>query len=78
MRIDRVFSEGEAVNALQQLGFTCQQPAFRVNQYVISHNEIGGERTLTIEQLCDFAAGATIIATHVASKTTGAPMPTTH
>ena len=77
MRIDRVFSEGEAVNALQQLGFTCQQPAFRVNQYVVSHNEIGGERTFTIEQLCDFAAGATIIATHIASRSGQVPMPST-
>jgi len=65
MRIDRVFSEGEAVNALQQLGFTCQQPPYRLNQYIVAHQQIGGERTFTIEQLIEFAAGATIISTHL-------------
>jgi hypothetical protein len=68
MRIDRVYSEGEAVNALQQLGFTVQQPPFRVDQYIVAHPEIGGERTFTIEQLCCFAEGASVLATHFANK----------
>jgi hypothetical protein len=69
MRIDRVFSEGEAVNALQQLGYSCTQPAFRPDQYVVSHPAIGGERTFTVEQLCRFAEGAMIQAVHLSSRT---------
>jgi hypothetical protein len=61
MRIDRVFSEGEAVNALQQIGFHCIQPPYRENQYIISHPQIGGDRTFTIDQLCNFAEGATVL-----------------
>lgn len=68
MRIDRVYSEGEAVNALQQLGFTVQQPPYRVGQYVVAHTEIGGERTFTIEQLCCFAEGASVMMTHFSNK----------
>lgn len=65
MRLDRVFAEGEAVNALQKLGFTIQEAPNRIGQYVVAHAQIGGERTFTIEQLTAFAEGATIIATHL-------------
>ena len=65
MRLDRVFAEGEAVNALQKLGFMCQEATNRVSQYVVSHPQIGGERTFTIEQLCAFAEGAHLMATHL-------------
>jgi|GEM_PF-1014985 len=78
MRIDRVYSEGEAVNALQQLGFTCQQPAFRTAQYVIAHPEIGGERTMTIEQLCNFAEGVAVIAGYLALKAAATTAKTAH
>jgi hypothetical protein len=61
MRIDRIYSEGEAVNALQQIGFHCIQLPYRENQYIISHPQIGGERTFTIAQLCNFAEGATVL-----------------
>lgn len=67
MRIDRVFNEGEAVNALKTLGFTCQQPPYRQNQYVVSHPQIGGERTFTVDQLCNFAEGAVILSTHLST-----------
>ncbi len=65
MRIDRVFSEGEAIVALQKLGFICQEAPNRPSQYVVSHTKIGGERTFTIEQLCNFAEGASIFSTHL-------------
>ncbi len=64
MRIDRVFAEGEAVHALQRLGYTCAQPPHRPDQYLVSHSGIGGERTFTVEQLCRFAEGATIQAAY--------------
>ncbi len=65
MRLDRIYAEGEAVNALQNLGFTCLEAPNRIGQYVVTHAQIGGERTFTIEQLCRFAEGASIIATHL-------------
>jgi hypothetical protein len=65
MRLDRVFAEGEAVTALQKLGFRCQEAPNRIGQYVVAHAQIGGERTFTVEQLCTFAEGATIIASHL-------------
>lgn len=65
MRIDRVFSEGEAVVALQKLGFSCQLAPDRPGQYVVSHPAIGGERTFTVDQLCPFAEAATIVSSHL-------------
>lgn len=67
MRLDRVFAEGEAVQALQKLGFVCTEAPNRIGQYVVSHPQIGGERTFTIEQLCAFAEGANILASHLAA-----------
>jgi hypothetical protein len=67
MRVDRVFAEGEAVTALRSLGFECRESTDRAGQYIIAHPTnpaIGGERTMTIDQLCLFAEGATIAATH--------------
>ena len=66
MRLDRVFAEGEAVVALQKLGFAVRESPDRISQYVVAHPKIGGERTFTLEQLCAFAEGATILATHLA------------
>jgi len=65
MRLDRILAEGEAVNALQKLGFTVREAPNRIGQYVVAHRQIGGERTFTIEQLCAFAEGAVIISTHL-------------
>lgn len=67
MRVDRVFAEGEAVTALRSLGFECRESSDRAGQYIVAHPNnptIGGERTMTIDQLCLFAEGATIAATH--------------
>lgn len=68
MRLDRVFSEGEAVIALQKLGFDCQIAPNRIGQYTVTHRDIGGARTFTIEQLCTFAEGATIIESHLRAR----------
>lgn len=65
MRIDRVLAEGEAVNALRRMGFAVQEAAGRPGLYEVSHQQIGGMRVFTIEQLCAFAEGATVIETHL-------------
>ncbi|MBA3824632.1 MAG: hypothetical protein H0X24_12155 [Ktedonobacterales bacterium] len=65
MRLDRILTEGEAVNALQKLGFTVREAPNRIGQYVVAHAQIGGERTFTIEQLCSFTEGAVVISTHL-------------
>jgi hypothetical protein len=69
MRLDRIFAEGEAVTALQKLGFTVREAPNRIGQYIVAHPQIGGERTFTIEQLTAFTEGAVVISTHL---TTGA------
>jgi hypothetical protein len=63
MRIDRVLNEGEAINALQRLGFTVQQAQGRAGLYQVSHPQGGGSRVFTVEQLCSFAEGATVLET---------------
>jgi hypothetical protein len=65
MRLDRIFAEGEAVNALQKLGFAVREAPDRVSQYIVAHPQIGGDRTFTLEQLTSFAEGATVMATHL-------------
>jgi hypothetical protein len=65
MRLDRIFAEGEALNALQKLGFACTEVPNRVGQYRVSHAQIGGERTFTVEQLCAFAEGASVLLSHL-------------
>jgi hypothetical protein len=67
MRLDRILTEGEAVNALQKLGFTVREAPNRTSQYIVAHPQIGGERTFTIEQLTAFTEGAVVISTHLAS-----------
>ena len=61
MRIDRVLNEGEALNALQRLGFEVRQAQGRAGLYQMSHPSGGGARVFTVEQLCSFAEGATVI-----------------
>jgi hypothetical protein len=63
MRIDRVLNEGEAVNALQRLGFEVRQAQGRAGLYQVSHPHGGGVRVFTVEQVCSFAEGATVIET---------------
>jgi hypothetical protein len=65
MRIDRILNEGEAINALQRLGFTVQQAQGRAGLYQVSHPQGGGSRVFTVEQLCSFAEGATVLETMV-------------
>lgn len=65
MRIDRVLAEGEAVNALQTMGFIVSAAEHRSGLYEVSHPQVGGTRVFTIGQLCSFAEGATVIASHL-------------
>ncbi len=74
MRIDRVLNEGEAINALQRLGFNVQQAQGRAGLYQVSHPQGGGSRVFTVEQLCSFAEGATVLETMLKSPA-GIPEP---
>jgi hypothetical protein len=67
MRIDRVLNEGEAINALRRLGFNVQQAQGRAGLYQVEHPQGGGSRVFTVEQLCSFAEGATVIETMLKS-----------
>jgi hypothetical protein len=58
MRLDRVYSEGEAQVALQRMGFDVRPAPLRPGLYELAHPSIGGTRTCTVEQLCFFAEGA--------------------
>ncbi len=57
MRLDRIYSEGEAITALRQLGFGVQDAPYRPGLYEVDHPELGGTRIFTEEQLCRFAEG---------------------
>ncbi len=61
MRLDRVYTEGEALVALRRLGFEVNEAPLRPGLYEVAHPAIGGARTFTVEQLCTFAEGAAII-----------------
>ncbi len=61
MRLDRVYTEGEALVALRRLGFDVNEAPLRPGLYEVSHPRIGGARTFTVEQLCNFAEGAETI-----------------
>jgi hypothetical protein len=60
MRLDRIYSEGEAVIALRRLGFQVNQEPFRPGLYEVEHPDLGGSRTFTEEQICRFAEGVSI------------------
>lgn len=60
MRLDRVLTEGEAQVALRQLGFDVHEAEGRPNYFEIAHPNLGGARTMTIEQLTVFAEGAVL------------------
>lgn len=61
MRLDRVYSEGEALVALRKLGFEVNEAPLRPGLYEASHRDVGGARTFTVDQLCAFAEGASVI-----------------
>lgn len=63
MRIDRIYAEGEALNALKQLGFEVKDVPYREGLYEVSHPKLGGARTFTVAQLTDFAEGAACVET---------------
>ncbi|MEO7002276.1 MAG: hypothetical protein ABI068_10635 [Ktedonobacterales bacterium] len=58
MRLDRVYSEGEALNALKQFGYEVREVENRIGLYEVTHPKLGGLRTMTVAQLCGFAEGA--------------------
>jgi hypothetical protein len=60
MRLDRILSEGEAKVALRQLGFDIREAEGRPGLYDVSHPNLGGTRTMTVEQLAVFAEGAAL------------------
>jgi hypothetical protein len=61
VRLDRVYSEGEALVALKRLGFEVKEAPLRQGLYEVTHAAVGGARTFTVEQLCTFAEGASLI-----------------
>lgn len=63
MRLDRVYSEGEALVALKRLGFDVREAKMRPGLYEATHPNLGGMRTFTVEQLCAFAEGASLAET---------------
>jgi hypothetical protein len=63
MRIDRIYAEGEALNALKQLGFEVNEVPYREGLYEVSHPNLGGTRTFTVGQLTEFAEGAACVET---------------
>ena len=67
MRLDRILSEGEAVNALRRFGFVVREAEYRPGLFEVSHPQVGGTRIFTIEQLTCFAEGATIMEAHLKS-----------
>jgi hypothetical protein len=60
MRLDRVLSEGEAQEALRRLKFDVHAAPGRPGLYELSHPNVGGARTMTVDQMCFFAEGAVI------------------
>jgi hypothetical protein len=61
MRLDRVYTEGEALVALRRLGFQVIEAPLRPGLYEVSHPSGGGTRTFTVDQLCTFAEGASVV-----------------
>lgn len=58
MRLDRIYAEGEALNALKSLGFQVKEVPYRDGLYEVAHTSLGGTRTFTVAQLTAFAEGA--------------------
>ena len=70
MRLDRIYTEGEAITALRNLGFRVQDAASRPGLYEVDHPELGGTRTFTEEQICRFAEGVSCTETLLRRATT--------
>jgi hypothetical protein len=75
MRLDRIYAEGEALNALKALGFTVAEVPYRDGQYIVEHPSLGGSRTFKVEQLTAFAEGVSCAETLL--RGAGAPAVTT-
>jgi len=60
MRLDRIFTEGEATVLLRRLGFSVRDAVARAGWYEIEHPQVGGVRTFTDEQMCRFAEGIAV------------------
>ncbi len=65
MRLDRILSEGEALVSLRRMGFTVTPVEGRPGLYEVTHPQIGGQRVFTVDQLADFAAGASVLESHL-------------
>ena len=63
-----MYAEGEALVALRKLGFEVNEAPLRPGLYEVSHPQVGGARTFTVEQLCTFADGAAVIESLLASQ----------
>jgi hypothetical protein len=61
VRLDRVYTQGEALVALKRLGFVVNEALMRPGLYEMSHPRVGGARTFTVDQLCAFAEGAAVL-----------------
>jgi hypothetical protein len=59
--LDRVYSEGEALVALRGLGFEVKEAPLRPGLYEVTHPRVGGARTFTVEQLCTFSEGVSLL-----------------
>lgn len=73
MRLDRILSEGEAINALRRMGFDVRESMGRAGLYEVSHATVGGARTFTVEQLTSFAEGASVIESYLKAGAGAAP-----
>ena len=61
MRLDRIYAEGEALVALRRMGFEVNEAPLRPDLYEVTHPNVGGARTFTVEQFTNFAEGAAVI-----------------
>ncbi|WIG61373.1 MAG: hypothetical protein OJF49_004121 [Ktedonobacterales bacterium] len=60
MRLDRIFSEGEAQVALRRLGYDVREAEGRPGFFELSHANLGGQRTMTADQMMYFAEGSAL------------------
>lgn len=75
MRLDRILSEGEAINALRRMGFQLRDSPNRRGLYEVTRSGGDGVRTFTVEQLCSFAEGATAVESHPEEKIAAVDIP---
>jgi len=70
MRLDHVFTEGEAEIILKKTGFTITENPKSPRLISLEHPKLQGERTFTVEQLCNFAEGLAIMQTLLEAQAT--------